>query len=77
MTDGTAYLTILVVGHVMAKLRLHVFTTWRPELLVLFIIFSIGCLSLSLYLLIRLKGVIVAYQWAREMHGFSQSRQSL
>jgi len=77
MTDGTAYLTILVFGHVMAKLRLHVFTTWRPELLVLFIIFSIGCLSLSLYLLIRLKGVIVAYQWAREMHGFSQSRQSL
>jgi uncharacterized protein (DUF983 family) len=70
--DGPAYLTIFLVGHLMAPLLLHVFTTWRPEPLTLFTIFGIGCLSLSLYLLPRFKGVIVAYQWAREMYGFSK-----
>ncbi len=70
--DGPAYLTILIVGHIMAP-ALHVaFTTFRPEPLVLFTIFSIGCVALSLYLLPRLKGAIVGFQWARLMHGFSQ-----
>lgn len=68
--DGPAYLTILLVGHLMAP-ALHVaFTTFRPEPLVLFGIFAVGCLALSLYLLPRLKGAIVAFQWARRMHGF-------
>ncbi|RBI74494.1 hypothetical protein DQW77_07360 [Roseovarius sp. TE539] len=68
--DGPAYLTILIVGHLMAPL-LHVFfTTFRPEPLVLFTVFAVGCVGLSLYLLPRLKGAIVAFQWARLMHGF-------
>ena len=71
--DGPAYLTILLVGHIMAPILLYVFTTWRPEPLKLFIIFAIGCLSLSLYLLPRFKGLIVAYQWAYDMHGFSKT----
>lgn len=68
--DGPAYLTILVVGHLMAPLLHIAFTTWRPEPLVLFTIFAIGCVTLSLYLLPRLKGAIVGFQWARQMHGF-------
>lgn len=68
--DGPAYLTILIVGHLMAPL-LHVsFTMFRPEPLVLFTIFAIGCVTLSLYLLPRLKGAVVGFQWARFMHGF-------
>lgn len=71
--DGPAYLTILVVGHLMAPL-IHVsFTTFRPEPLVLATVFTIGCVALSLYLLPRLKGVVVAFQWARRMHGFGGS----
>ncbi|BBU57766.1 zinc-finger protein [Mameliella alba] len=69
--DGPAYLTILIVGHLMAPLLHVVFTTWRPEPLVLFTIFGVGCVALSLYLLPRLKGAIVAFQWARGMHGFA------
>jgi uncharacterized protein (DUF983 family) len=38
--------------------------------LVLFAIFGVGCVAISLYLLPRLKGVIVAIQWARCMYGF-------
>ena len=68
--DGPAYLTILFVGHLMAPLLHIVFTTWRPEPLVLFTIFSIGCVTLSLYLLPRLKGAVIGFQWARRMHGF-------
>ncbi|MEQ9673980.1 MAG: DUF983 domain-containing protein [Roseovarius indicus] len=70
--DGPAYLTILIVGHLMAPL-LHVsFTMFRPEPLVLFTIFAIGCVTLSLYLLPRLKGAVVGFQWARHMHGFGE-----
>lgn len=68
--DGPAYLTILIVGHIMAPLLLFVFTMWRPEPLTLFTIFAVGCVGLSLYLLPRLKGAIVGFQWARQMHGF-------
>ena len=71
--DGPAYLTILIVGHLMAPLLHWVFVTWRPEPLTLFTIFAVGCVGLSLCLLPRLKGVIVGYHWARELHGFGKS----
>jgi uncharacterized protein (DUF983 family) len=68
--DGPAYLTILFVGHLMAPSLHWVFVTWRPEPMTLFTIFAVGCVGLSLYLLPRLKGAIVGYQWARHMYGF-------
>jgi uncharacterized protein (DUF983 family) len=71
--DGPAYLTILIVGHLMAPLLHIAFVQFRPEPLVLFTIFAIGTIALSLYLLPRLKGAIVAFQWARLMHGFKES----
>lgn len=71
--DGPAYLTILIVGHIMAP-ALHIsFVQFRPDPLVLFTIFATGCVGLSLYLLPRLKGAVVAFQWARQMHGFGSS----
>lgn len=68
--DGPAYLTILLVGHLMAPLLHIVFVTWRPDPLTLFTLFAVGCVGLSLYLLPRFKGAIVGYQWARRMGGF-------
>ena len=68
--DGPAYLTILIVGHLMAPTIGWVFVEFRPEPMVLATGFTIGCVALSLYLLPRLKGVIVAFQWAKRMHGF-------
>lgn len=70
--DGPAYLTILIVGHLMAPLILIVFNTWRPDPLVLALLFSTFCVSLSLFMLPRMKGMIVAIQWSRRMHGFGQ-----
>lgn len=68
--DGPAYLTILIVGHLMAPLMLFVFTRLRPDPLITASVFSVGCVALSLFLLPRLKGTMVAVQWAKRMHGF-------
>lgn len=69
--DGPAYLTILIVGHLLAPLLLFVYTKFRPEPLVMAVGFTIGTVAVSLYLLPRLKGALVALQWANRMHGFS------
>lgn len=68
--DGPAYLTILIVGHLMAPLLLWAFVTFRPDPIVLTAVFSVGTVGLSLFLLPRLKGAFVALQWAKRMHGF-------
>ncbi|WP_158967864.1 DUF983 domain-containing protein [Chachezhania sediminis] len=68
--DGPAYLTILIVGHLMAPALLTVFVEFRPDPLVLFTIFAVGSVGLSLYLLPRLKGMMIGLQWARRMGGF-------
>ncbi|MEM6276132.1 MAG: DUF983 domain-containing protein [Pseudomonadota bacterium] len=68
--DGPPWLTMLVVGHLMAPLLHIVFVRYRPEPIVLFAIFAIGCVGLSLLLLPRLKGLIVGFQWSRRMYGF-------
>lgn len=71
--DGPAYLTILIVGKI-AILFLHfAFVWWRLEPLTLFTIFAIFAVALSLYLLPRLKGAIIGFQWARGMGGFATS----
>ncbi|KAF0172517.1 MAG: hypothetical protein FD162_2349 [Rhodobacteraceae bacterium] len=71
--DGPAYLTILIVGHLLAPVLMFVFVRYRPEPLTMMTVFSIGTVALSLYLLPRLKGVMVAMQWAKRMHGFGQA----
>ncbi len=68
--DGPAYLTILFVGHLMAPMLHIVFVQFRPEPLTLFTIFAVGCVGLSLYLLPRLKGAMIGFQWAKGMGGF-------
>jgi len=70
--DGPAYLTILVVGHIMAPMIHVVFTKFRPDPIVMATGFTIGCVALSLYLLPRLKGLVVGIQWAKRMHGFGK-----
>lgn len=73
--DGPAYLTILVVGHLMAPLLHFIFVKWQPEPLVTFTVLTVFSVGLSLYLLPRLKGVVVAIQWSRRMHGFGHNKR--
>ncbi|MEO0912157.1 MAG: DUF983 domain-containing protein [Pseudomonadota bacterium] len=71
--DGPAWATILIAGHLMAPLMLFVFEMWRPEGWMMAVGFSAVFTVLSLYLLPRLKGVFVGFQWAKRMHGFGGS----
>lgn len=70
--DGPAYLTILIVGHLLAPLIHITWTHFRPEPLVMATIFTVFCVALSLFLLPRMKGLVVAIQWSRRMHGFDK-----
>ncbi|KPD12805.1 DUF983 domain-containing protein [Phaeobacter sp. 11ANDIMAR09] len=68
--DGPAYLTILIVGHLLG-FALHItYLQFRPDPLTLALIMSAVTISSSLFLLPRMKGLVVAYQWAKRMHGF-------
>ncbi|MEV8465495.1 DUF983 domain-containing protein [Fluviibacterium sp. DFM31] len=68
--DGPAYLTILVVGHILAVLIHVMFVQLRPSPLMMASVLSVACVALSLFLLPRMKGLVVGVQWARRMHGF-------
>lgn len=68
--DGPAYLTILIVGHLLAPMIHLGYSTFRPEPLVFASVLTVVAVALSLWLLPRLKGLVVAIQWSRRMHGF-------
>lgn len=68
--DGPAYLTILIVGHILG-FALHIlFVHFRPDPWTLALTLSAITISASLFMLPRMKGLVVAYQWAKRMHGF-------
>jgi uncharacterized protein (DUF983 family) len=68
--DGPAYLTILLVGHLMAPVLHVAFVAFRPHPMVLATLLCAGFGALSLWLLPRIKGAFIALQWAKRMHGF-------
>ncbi len=68
--DLPAWATILIVGHVFAVLVLAVEQNLRPALWVHYVMWPVLVLGLSLWLLPRIKGAVVAMQWAWRMHGF-------
>ena len=68
--DGPAYLTILIVGHILAFAMHIMWSTWRPDPWIMLAILSTTTVVGALLMLPRMKGLIVAYQWAKRMHGF-------
>ena len=68
--DGPAYLTILIVGHILAPLIYFVYSTYRPQPWTLATIFCTLTVALALFLLPRIKGAFIALQWSKHMHGF-------
>lgn len=68
--DGPAYLTMLVTLKVVTPAMVAVMFRWDPNPVLLFSVFSLLLILLSLFLLPRFKGMIVAIQWSRRMHGF-------
>ncbi len=70
--DGPAYTTILVGGHVMAPFLMATYTFFDPNPLVVAVGFSTAFTGFSLWMLPRMKGLFVAFQWAKRMHGFGE-----
>ena len=68
--DGPPYLTLLIVGHVIGPLMLWAYVQFEPRPLTFIAIFGGLAVAMSLWFLPRLKGVIVAVQWANRMFGF-------
>jgi uncharacterized protein (DUF983 family) len=74
--DFPAYLTIVIVGHVVVPLTLYVELAWAPSYWVHALIWTPVVLGLALGLLQPIKGAIVAMQWLTGMHGFAAARQA-
>lgn len=72
--DGPPYLTLLIVGHVVGPGMLWYFTAREPSPWEFMAVFGTLSVAMSLYFLPRLKGVLVAVQWANRMHGFGHER---
>ncbi len=70
--DGPAYITILVCGHLLGPLMLIAFEMFRPDPIVLGLVFILFFVALALFLLPRIKGAFVNLQWAKRMHGFGK-----
>tara|TARA_B100001094_G_scaffold281728_1_gene293345 strand:- start:291 stop:686 length:396 start_codon:yes stop_codon:yes gene_type:complete len=68
--DGPAYITILVLGHLLVPLILVCYEMFRPEPVVMALGLSGIAIILALLLLPRIKGALIGLQWAKRMHGF-------
>lgn len=68
--DGPAYLTIVVVGHLLIPIMGHLYASYDPDPLTVALVFCVAAALLSLWMLPKFKGMIVGIQWANHMHGF-------
>ena len=76
--DAPPYLTILIVAHIVGFLMVGVLGTWDDlPMWINVTLWPALVVGLSLALLPRIKGALVALQWALRMHGFSASADDL
>jgi uncharacterized protein (DUF983 family) len=68
--DAPPYFTMLITGHVIVGGILAVEQMYAPETWVQLAIWMPLLVILSLWLLPRIKGALIGYQWAFRMHGF-------
>lgn len=68
--DAPPYFTILILGHIIIPLLLLDEAILAPPQWVQIAIFVPLTTVLTLWLLPRVKGALVAFQWSRYMHGF-------
>lgn len=72
--DLPAWMTILVVGHVLAPLLFAVEEGFSPPLWLHYALWPALAVGMCLWMLPRVKGAVVAMQWAWRMHGFEGAR---
>lgn len=76
--DAPPYLTILIVAHIMGFTMMAALSTWDDiPMWVNDTLWPSMVIALSLVLLPRIKGGLIAFQWALRMHGFSEDEEAL
>lgn len=68
--DLPPYIAIMIVGHVLVAVMLHMEMTWHVHPLIYLYTMVPLAVILPLAMLPFIKGAIVGFQWAKYMHGF-------
>lgn len=72
--DGPAYIVILIVCHVMGLMFHLLFEPLGGDALTMIAVLVPVAVVLCLVMLPRVKGGLIALQWAKRMHGFGETR---
>lgn len=75
--DVPAWAVILIVGKLLVGALLWVEMAYAPPAWMHWAIWPAATLALVLWLLPRVKGSIVGFQWAHRMHGFGAAAERL
>lgn len=68
--DAPPYFTMLITGHVIVGALMTVETNYAPPIWVHALLWGPAVVLMSLWLLPRIKGALIGFQWANLMHGF-------
>lgn len=72
--DGPAYIVILIVAHLIGFALAPMFSLLGDEPALIAVVLSLVAIVLSLAMLPPVKGMFVALQWVKGMHGFDPLR---
>jgi uncharacterized protein (DUF983 family) len=73
--DFPPYIAIMIVGHLLVAVMLHMEMVWRVNPLVYLYTMVPLAIILPLLILPSTKGAIVGMQWASRMHGFDPAHR--
>lgn len=74
--DGPAYIVILIVAHLIGFSLPVMFDLMGDKPAMIAVVLSVLCIVLSLAMLPPVKGMFVALQWFKGMHGFQAKAAS-
>lgn len=75
--DAPPYLTIFIVGHIVAAFLMIADERWpQLDMWIHMVLWPLVAILMSLWLLPRVKGALIGYQWALRMHGFGTTLPS-
>ena len=70
--DFPAYIVILILGHVIVSVMMTVNAAFNIPVYWQAIIWPVVTIVLALSMIQPVKGAVIAYQWAKRMHGFAK-----
>jgi uncharacterized protein (DUF983 family) len=74
--DFPPYIAIMIVGHLLVAVMLHMEMTWHINPMVYIYTMVPLAIILPLAILPSTKGAIVGFQWAKRMHGFGHPAEA-